>query len=96
MAGFLAITASLVPKGWGLFGGELLVSVVFLLSGLQDMGPRPGFAVASAFFASIAIVVFLIVSAVAFRLWAEALVGVMALCFEAWLIRRWWGRGHSI
>jgi hypothetical protein len=85
-----------VLHGWhGVLLG-LLASAVFLISGRQDVGHGIGM-LSSAFWfllalASTGCVIWLGVGA---RMWAGILLGVLALCSEAWLIRRWWRQGHS-
>ena len=85
-----------VLHGWhGVLLG-LLGSVVFLVSGWQDVGPGVGMA-SSAFWLLLALVsaggvIWLGIGA---RIWGGALLGVMFFCLEVWLIRRWWRQEHA-
>ncbi len=81
--------------GWsgvltGIFG-----SLLSLLSGWQDLRRR--FSLGSVFWFFIALlfaggVIWLGIGA---RIWMGALMGAAVFCSEAWLIQRWWRRGHS-
>jgi membrane associated rhomboid family serine protease len=79
-----------VLHGWhGVLLG-LLASLVFLVSGRQDLRLR--FGIGSAFWFLLAVlssggVIWLGIGA---RIWGGALLGVMFFCLEVWLIRRWW------
>lgn len=84
--------------GWHAVLLGLGASLVFLIGGWQDVGHRTGFSMMSSAFwfilalASIGSVIWLGIGS---RMWAGILLGVAALCSEAWLIRRWWRRGRS-
>jgi hypothetical protein len=82
-----------VLHGWrGVMLG-LLGSVVFLISGWQDVGPGVGM-VSSAFWFLLALVstTCVIWLGVGARIWGGASLGVAFFCLEVWLVRRWWRR----
>jgi Flp pilus assembly protein TadB len=82
--------------GWhGILLG-LLGSVVFLISGRQDVGPGIGMS-SSAFWFFLALlstlgVIWLGIGA---RIWTGALLGLTFFCLEFWLIRRWRRQSHD-
>jgi hypothetical protein len=86
-----AFTAA-VGAGWRPVGGQLLASGVLLLSGYQDVGLRARIGAAFGFFMALAFGTSALATAVWTRLWGGAAICAVALCFETWLIRRWWGR----
>jgi hypothetical protein len=73
-------------------GGQLLASVVLLLSGYQDMGLRARVGAAFWFFMALAFGVSAFGMAIWARFWGGAVTCAMVLCFESWLIRHWWSR----
>jgi hypothetical protein len=86
-----------VLHGWrGVLLG-LLGSVVFLVSGWQDVGPGLG-KTSSAFWFLLALattccVIWLGIGA---RIWGGALLGVAFFCLELWLVWRWWQRVRPV
>jgi hypothetical protein len=76
----------------GIGGGQLLASLVLLLSGYQDIGLRARFGAAFGFFMALAFGISAFDTAAWARLWAGTTLCAVVLCFEAWLILRWWRR----
>ena len=93
----IAITVFIIAvlAGWKLVGGQLLASAVLLLSGYQDVTLRVGMVVAFPFFMAIVFALSALVTAIGAKLWLGAAICLAALCFESWLIRRFWGRRSS-
>ncbi len=82
--------------GWhGILLG-LIGSVVFLVSGRQDLGLRAGVGGVFWFFLALFSAIGVICLALGSRIWGGALLGVTALCSESWLIHRWWRQRRSI
>ena len=78
--------------GWQSVGGQLLASGVLLLSGYQDLGLRTGGGAAFWFFMALAFAVSALGTAIWTSLWIGAVICALVLCFESWLVRRWWNR----
>lgn len=93
----MAILTLIVAVGgrWQSVGGQLLASGVFLLSGYQDMGLRPNIGAAFGFCMAVAFGISALVTAIWAKVWGGAAICVVVLCFETWLIRRWWSRRTS-
>ena len=81
--------------GWKAVGGQLLASVVLLLSGYQDMGLRARIGGFFGFFMALAFSVSALGWAIWWRLWGGAAICAVVLCFEAWLVRHRWNRRTS-
>ena len=75
-----------------LWGGQLLASGVLLVSGYQDMGLRARIGAAFGFFMALAFGISALAIAIWAQAWGGAAVCVAVLCFEGWLILRWWNR----
>lgn len=91
----MAITVSaaalaLSVTGWKSVGGQLLVSVVILLSVRQDLGLRARIGAGSGSFMAIAFVVSALVTAIRANLSYAAAICVAVLCSETLLMLRWW------
>jgi hypothetical protein len=84
-----------VGSRWQSVGGQLLASGVLLLSGYQDMGLRARIGAAFWFFMALALGVSALATAIWARVWGGTAICAVALCFETWLIRRWWSRRSS-
>src|SRR5579864_6736286 len=85
-----------VLHGWHGIVLGLLGSIVFLISGWQDVGPVIGM-ISSAFWFFLALlstlgVIWLGIGA---RIWAGALLGLTFFCLESWLISRWRRQSHD-
>ena len=93
----IALTAFMVVMGarWQSVGGQLLASAVLLLSGYQDIGLRARIGAGFGFFMSLAFGISALGTAIWTRLWGGAAICAVALCFETWLILRWWSRKTS-
>ncbi len=73
---------------WDWLGGQLLVSLLALLSGYQDLGLRARMGAAFGFFMAMAFGISALVTAIRANLrWAAAICAVV-LCSETWLILR--------
>ena len=85
------IIASL-GAGWQALVGRLLASGVMLLSGHQDI--RLGSRMGAGFwlFMALAFDISALAAAISMKIWCGALVCVVVLCFETWLILRSWNR----
>jgi hypothetical protein len=90
----IAFTAAL-GAGWRPVVGQLLASGVLLLSSYQDIGLRARTGAAFGFFMALAFVTSALATAVWAKLWGGVAICAVALCFEAWLIRRWCSRRAS-
>lgn len=84
-----------VGGSWRSVGGQLLASGVLLLSGHQDMGLRARIGAAFCFFMALAFGTSALATAIWARVWGGVVICSVALCFEAWLIRRLWRRRTS-
>jgi hypothetical protein len=71
----------------------LVVSGVFLISSRQDVGLGAAIGAGFSQFMALFVLVALVVTALVSKWWIEALVGIAALCVEAWLTKRWWFSG---
>jgi hypothetical protein len=93
----IAIITSIVTVGgkWQSVGGQLLASGVLLASGHQDIGLRARIGAAFGFFMALACCISALATAIRAKVWVAAAVCVVALCFESWLILRWWSRRTS-
>lgn len=81
--------------GWQFVGGQLLASGVLLLSGYQDMGLRARIGAGFWFFMALAFAISALATAIWARVWGGAAICAVILCFETWLILRWWSRKTS-
>jgi len=81
--------------GWESVGGQLLASGVLLLSGYQDIGLRARIGAVFGFFMALAFGISALGTAVWARLWGGTAICAAVLCFETWLILRWWRRRTS-
>ena len=70
-------------------------SIVFLVSGRQDLGPGVGTGSAFWFFLALLSAGGVIWLGVGAQIWGGALLGTACFCFEVWLIQRWRRRSHS-
>ena len=79
-----------VLHGWRGVALGLLASVVFLISGRQDVSPGVGMT-SSAFWFLLALASACCVAwlGVGSRIWTAALLGAAFFCLEIWLIRHW-------
>jgi hypothetical protein len=68
---------------------------VCLASGHQDSGSRPGIGAAFGFFMASAFGISALATAIWTKVWVGVAACVVALCFEGWLILRWWNRRTS-
>jgi len=84
-----------VGTGWKSVGGQLLASVVLLLSGHQDIGLRAPMGAAFGFFMAIAFGISALVTAIQANLSYAAVICAVVLCSETFLILRWWLRRTS-
>ncbi len=81
---------------WEQVFGQLLASGVLLLSGFQDIRLRARSGAAFWFFMALAFGVSALTTAVWAKAWWSAALCVVVLCFEAWIVRRWWsGRAST-
>jgi len=81
--------------GWEPVGGQLLASAVLLLSGYQDIGLRARMGAAFGFFMALAFGISALGTAIWARLWSGTAICAAVLCFETWLVLRWWRRRTS-
>jgi hypothetical protein len=81
--------------GWQSVGGQLLASSVLLVSGYQDIGLRARIGAAFGFFMALAFGISALATAIWAKVWGGAAISLLALCFESWLVRRWWSRRTS-
>jgi hypothetical protein len=79
-----------VGGSWRSVGGQLLASGVLLLCGHQDMGSRTRIGATFWFFMALAFGTSALSTALWARFWGGVVICAVALCFEAWLIRRLW------
>lgn len=90
----IAVTTLILAMGagWQSLGGQLLASGVMLLCGHQDirLGTRTG--AGFWFFMAIAFGISALATAAQAKIWWGAAICAAALCFDAWLISRWWNR----
>jgi len=84
-----------IGLGWKSVGGQLIASGVLLLSGYQDMGLRARIGGFYWFFMAFAFAISALGTAIWASLWAGAAICAVVLCFETWLVRRWWNRKPS-
>jgi hypothetical protein len=80
---------------WQSVGGQLLASGVLLASGYQDMGLRTRIGAAFGFFMALAFGISALVTAIRAEVWGGAAICAVVLCFERWLIIRWWNRAKN-
>ena len=73
---------------WWSVGGQLLASVVILLSVKQDLGLRAPMGVALGFFMAIAFGISALVTAIRVNLRSGAAICAILLFFETWLMLR--------
>jgi hypothetical protein len=76
--------------------GQLLASGVLLLGGFQDIRLRARSGAAFWFFMALAFCVSALATAIWVKAWSIAAFCALVLCFEAWLVRRWWSRRTSM
>lgn len=81
--------------GWKSVGGQLLTSIVILLSVRQDLGLRARMGAGLGSFMAIAFVVSALVTAIRGNLSYAAAICAAVLCSETLLILRWWLRRSS-
>ena len=79
---------------WQSVGGQLLASGVLLLSGYQDIGLRARIGAGFGFFMALAFGISALATAMWTRVWGGVAICVVVLCFESWLVLRWWSRGR--
>jgi hypothetical protein len=70
-------------------------SVVFMISGRQDLGHRFKLGSVFWFFLALLFTGGVIRLGVGAKIWGGAVLGVILLCLEIWFIQRWWRQGHS-
>lgn len=80
---------------WELVLGQLLASVVLLISGYQDVSLRSRMGAAFWFFMALAFGISALATATWTKLWGGSAICAVALCVETWLILRWWNRKTS-
>lgn len=92
-----AITTFFVAMGagWQPVGGQLLTSGVLLLCGHQDIRSSGRMGAGFWFFMALGFGVSALATSIRAKIWWGAAICVVALCFEAWLILRWWNRRTS-
>jgi hypothetical protein len=84
-----------IGASWWSVGGQLLTSLVILVSVKQDIGFR---AHAGAAFGSFMVILFgvsALVTAIRANIRSEAVICALVLCLEAWLLLRWVLRPQS-
>jgi hypothetical protein len=86
---------ALVGTGWKSVGGQLLVSVAALLSGIQDLGLRARIGAALGFFMAMVFGISALATAIRANLRGGAAICAAVLFFETLLILRWWLRRTS-
>ncbi len=74
---------------WRTVGGQLLASVVLLLSGYQDLGLRARMGAAFGFFMAMAFCISALITAIWTNLWSAVAICVVVFCFETWAMLRW-------
>jgi nitrate/nitrite transporter NarK len=84
-----------IGASWQSVGGQVLASVVLLLSGYQDLGLRSRVGAAFGFFMAIAFGISALGTAIRGNLWSAVAICAVVLCFEAWLMLRWRSKGNS-
>jgi hypothetical protein len=90
------ITVIVAVRGnWQSVGGQLLASGVLLVCDYQDIGLRARIGAAFWFFMALAFGISSLATAMWARVWGGAAICAVALCFETWLILRWWSRRTS-
>ena len=90
----ITFTVAVAGK-WQSVGGQLLASGVLLVSGYQDIGLRARIGAAFWFFMALAFGISALATAIWAKVWGGAAICAVALCFEIWLILRWWSRRTS-
>jgi len=80
---------------WRLVAGQLLASVVLLLSGYQDLGLRARVGAAFWFFMAIAFGISALITAIRANLLSAAAICAVVLCSETLLILRRWIHKNS-
>lgn len=93
----IAIIIFIVAVGsrWQSAGGQLLASGVLVVSGYQDIGLRARIGAGFWFFMALAFGVSALATATRAKIWDGAAICLVALCFESWLVLRWWSRRAS-
>jgi hypothetical protein len=93
----IAVTTFIVVMDarWQSVGGQLLASGVLLISGYQDIGLRARIGAAFWFFMALAFGMSALATTIWTKLWGGAAICAVVLCFETWLILRWWSRRTS-
>ena len=84
-----------VGGGWQSVGGQLLASGVLLLCGHQDIRSSNRIGAGFWFYMAFALGVSALVTAIGAKIWGGATICLVALCFESWLVLRWWSRRTS-
>jgi hypothetical protein len=79
-------------SSWQSVAGQLLASVVLLLSGYQDLGLRSRMGAAFGFFVAVAFGISALFTAIRANLWSAVAVCVVVFCFETWVMLRWWSK----
>ena len=69
--------------------GQLLASMVLLMSGYQDLGLRARMGAAFGFFMSIAFGISALITALRANLLSAVALCALVLCFETWFMLRW-------
>lgn len=90
----MAVTTLITTTGtgWQPVGGQLLASCVLLLCGHQDIRSSNRIGAGFWFYMALALGISALVTAIRAKIWFGAAICVVALCFETWLILRWWNR----
>lgn len=90
----IAVTTFIAAAGagWQSVGGQLVTSGVLLLCGHQDVRSSNRIGAGFWFFMACTCGISALVTAISAKNWSGAALCAVALCFETWLISRWWNR----
>jgi hypothetical protein len=93
----IAITTFIVAMGagWQSVGGQLLASGVLLLCGHQDIRSSNRIGAGFWFFMALTCGISALATAIRANNWWGAAICIVALCFETWLVLRFWNRTTS-
>jgi hypothetical protein len=79
--------------GWHGIVLGIVAWLAFLVCGRQDVGPGLGLSSSAFWFLlALASAVCVVWLGIGDGVWGGVLLGAIALCLEAWLVRRWWRR----
>jgi hypothetical protein len=85
-----------VLNGWNGVLLGLAASLVFLVSGWQDVRGKVGLGSAFWFLLTLISTGGVIWLGVGSRIWGGMLLGITVFCLEIWLILRWWRKAYHI